>query len=234
MDQGHRPLILGSLAQEQVAGDLPVGCLSAGHLAFDVRGRTQSHPPRLPGFDPTAPGNLTAGGWRGATAAPTRAAMAQMDGPEETHDELAALTGDFGRTLDNRIPLQGSSSVGVYRTAKRRTTSTATGFVRARDPRFSLCRTIRTRSRVGRVPRFRASVDLVDLSNAGLESFMVKDFTAPPMVWGNFDTLLPMVYPDTSIPAGSDRANRPIRRSARPPMRATSSSTSRAMSATCR
>jgi iron complex outermembrane recepter protein len=44
----------------------------------------------------------------------------------------------------------------------------------------------------------------MSLANAGLESFNVPGITVPPMVWGNFDTLWPLIYPNQATPAGSE------------------------------
>src|SRR5882757_8141411 len=46
-----------------------------------------------------------------------------------------------------------------------------------------------------------AGTGVVSLANAGLEAFNPPSFTAPPMVYGNFDSLRAMVYPN-------DAANR--------------------------
>lgn len=171
-------------------------------ITFDVRsGQTPTG--ALPGFDPVGPGNLTAGGWRGASGA-GQSGNGAMDGPEETHDALAALTADFGRTLDGSF-LSGFKFGGRLSDREKK----------HHVNRYGLC--AGTGSTVFAVPDNQNSQSCragsaipgtpstyVDLSNAGLESFVVKDFTAPPMVWGNFDSLLPLVYPDTSIPDGSD------------------------------
>ncbi|MGH8263239.1 MAG: TonB-dependent receptor plug domain-containing protein, partial [Steroidobacteraceae bacterium] len=67
-------------------------------ITFNVAaGRTPTA--ALPGFDPVAPGNLSAGGWRGASG-PGQSGNGSVDGPEVTHDALAALTADFGRSFD--------------------------------------------------------------------------------------------------------------------------------------
>ena len=50
-----------------------------------------------------------------------------------------------------------------------------------------------------------ASAHRVNLGNAGLESFTVDGFTAPPVIYGNFDKLYGLVYPNSSIPAGSEQ-----------------------------
>ncbi len=44
----------------------------------------------------------------------------------------------------------------------------------------------------------------ISLANAGLSSFYAPSFTAPPLVYGNFNSLYPMVYPNSAAPAGSD------------------------------
>jgi TonB-dependent receptor len=44
----------------------------------------------------------------------------------------------------------------------------------------------------------------LSLANAGLSQFNAPSFTAPPLVYGNFNTLFPMVYPNSAAPLGSD------------------------------
>lgn len=51
---------------------------------------------------------------------------------------------------------------------------------------------------------FNLTPTAMSLANAGLESFDVPGFTVPPMVWGDFDTLWPMVYANQATPAGSE------------------------------
>ena len=43
-----------------------------------------------------------------------------------------------------------------------------------------------------------------DLSNAGLSQFNAPSFTAPPLVYGNWDSLSKLVYPNSAAPYGSD------------------------------
>src|SRR6202035_3527030 len=44
----------------------------------------------------------------------------------------------------------------------------------------------------------------ISLANAGLSSFTTPSFVSPPLVYGNFDSLYPLVYPNSSAPFGSD------------------------------
>ena len=50
-----------------------------------------------------------------------------------------------------------------------------------------------------------SSAHTISLANAGLEEFNVHGFTAPPVVWGDWDKLYNMVYPANGIPAGSEQ-----------------------------
>ncbi len=52
--------------------------------------------------------------------------------------------------------------------------------------------------------QFNLTATPMSLANAGLESFDVPGITVPPMVWGNFDTLWPMVYANQATPDGSE------------------------------
>jgi len=49
-----------------------------------------------------------------------------------------------------------------------------------------------------------AGTGVISLANAGLEAFNPPSFTAPPMVYGNFDSLRALVYPNDAAPAGSE------------------------------
>lgn len=47
----------------------------------------------------------------------------------------------------------------------------------------------------------------MSLANAGLEDFSLESFTAPPLVWGDWDTLFPLVYGPNALkpPPGSEQ-----------------------------
>jgi hypothetical protein len=45
---------------------------------------------------------------------------------------------------------------------------------------------------------------VISLANAGLSQFSSPSFTAPPLVYGNFNSLYNLVYPNSAAPYGSD------------------------------
>ncbi len=98
------------------------------------------------------------------------------DGPEHTQDRISAIALNFARTFDN------STFTGVKfggRLADREKTH--------HKNQWSL------------IPAANLS-----LANAGLSSFTAPSVIAPPMVYGNFDSLFPLIYPNSAAPAGSD------------------------------
>jgi len=50
-----------------------------------------------------------------------------------------------------------------------------------------------------------AAAHTISLANAGLEEFTVHGFTAPPVVWGDWDKLFNLVYPANGIPSWSEQ-----------------------------
>jgi TonB-dependent receptor len=50
-----------------------------------------------------------------------------------------------------------------------------------------------------------ASAHTISLANAGLEEFSAHGFEAPPIVYGDFDKLFPMVYPNSSVPSWAEQ-----------------------------
>ena len=72
------------------------------------------------------------------------------------------------------------------------------------DPRRSRTREIKILKFAPRVRRDREAFRRYRLANAGLSEFNAPSFTAPPLVYGNWDSLFPMVYPNSAAPAGSD------------------------------
>ncbi len=52
--------------------------------------------------------------------------------------------------------------------------------------------------------QFTLTPTTMSLANAGLQSFNVPGITVPPMVWGNFDSLWPLIYQNTGIPPNSE------------------------------
>jgi TonB-dependent receptor len=166
------------------------------NLSFDVRdGRTPFG--ATPGFNPADPAIQSAGGFRSNSGSNVNG-TGQSDGPEETRDTLAALAVDFSRSIDS--PFLSEVKFGARASDREKT---------HQRNRFGLC--AGTGSTVFGTPfdinsqQCRAGSGVVDLSQAGLESFNVPGFTAPPMVYGNFDAVRKLVYPDDSVPEGSDQ-----------------------------
>lgn len=105
------------------------------------------------------------------------------DGPEETKDKLGAVAANFTRAL------QGDTDIkfGVRLSDREKTHQRS---------QYSLCAGTGSTC---------PGTQTISLANAGLESFTAPGFVAPPMVWGNFDSLRALVYPNDSVPAGADQ-----------------------------
>jgi TonB-dependent receptor len=158
-------------------------------LQFDVRDGIKPFA-IIGGYDPYNPayqGTELTGGGNG-----TR--NGQSDGPWTTKDELTALAAHIGRDFD------GSFFTGVEFGARfaERTKS-------VRHFQFDYC------SGLGSVADNDANCTVVagahpvSLASEGLEVFNLDAFFVhPPMVWGDFDRLLPIVYPDTSVPGDAE------------------------------
>ena len=153
----------------------------APDLIFDIRdGQTPSA--SLPGFNPLAvvaamPGNDPSFNGRDG----------QSDGPDHTQDHITAGTLDLSRKFEN-------SFVTAFdfggRVSDREKTYSAY--------RFNLCAGSTT-------PGFcDASAHTVDLSGEGLTTYSPHGFDAPPVVWGDWSKLFPLVYPNTSVLPSSE------------------------------
>jgi TonB-dependent receptor len=163
------------------------------NLAFDVRdGKTPFG--ATPGFDPSDPSIQSAGGFR-ANSGSNVNGTGQSDGPEHTDDRIWAIALNFTRTFETESP--SSVTFGARYSDREKN---------HHRNRYGLC--AGTGSTVFINPNTQAcrpGSGVVDLSNAGLESFTVPGVNVPPMVWGDFDSLRPLVYPDDSVPDGSDQ-----------------------------
>ncbi len=126
-----------------------------------------------PGFNPADPALQSVSTNRNGTS----------DGPEETKDRLGAITADFARSFDG-------STFTAFKFGARLSDREKTH----QRIRYALCAGTGSAC---------TGTYTISLANAGLESFTAPGFTAPPMVWGNFDSLRALVYPDDSIPAGT-------------------------------
>lgn len=145
-----------------------------------------------PGFNPADPALQSVGGRNG-----------ESDGPEQTRDRISAVALNFGRSFDNPV-LTGVKFGGRF--ADREKTH--------HQNRWNLCPGTgsTTFSRYGdqtsqSCPAGTAGANGVpdmSLANAGLSSFTTPSFVSPPLVYGNFDSLFPLVYPNSAAPYGSD------------------------------
>jgi iron complex outermembrane recepter protein len=156
----------------------------------------------FPGFDPAAPSLQSAGGFRSNNGSNVNG-TGQSSGPEETRDRLSALALDFSRKFDH--PFVDRVQFGGRISDREKT---------HHENQWGLC--AGTGSTSFTVPGNQGSqvcpagtagqngVPPLSLANAGLSEFNAPSFTAPPLVYGNWDSLFPLVYPNSAAPAGSD------------------------------
>ena len=142
-----------------------------------------------PGFNPADPALQTIG-----TQYNLRAG--QSDGPENTKDNLSALALNSTRTISDDFLTDVKFGARLSDREKKH-----------HQNRWNLCpgtgsTTFGTPYNQG--SQSGCSPNPVNLSGAGLSAFSAPGFTAPPLVYGNFDTLLPLVYPNSAAPAGSE------------------------------
>lgn len=148
-------------------------------------------------FNPADPAIQTVGGFRSNSGSNING-TGQSDGPEETKDSLGALALDFTRSFEGSVV--SSVQFGARASDREKTHerfryglcagSGSTVFNTPYDQNSQACRT---------------PVVVMPLTNMGIESFNVPDVHAPPMVWGDFDRIQHYVYPDDSVPAGSEQ-----------------------------
>jgi len=155
-----------------------------------------------PGYDPADPSIQTIGGYR-STSGSNVDGTGESTGPEETRDRISAIALNFGRTFDN--PTFTGVKFGV-RLADREKThhenqwglcagTGSTTFTTYGDQNSQEC------------PAGTAGQNgnpVISLANAGLSQFSSPSFTAPPLVYGNFNSLYNLVYPNSAAPYGSD------------------------------
>ncbi len=170
----------------------------APNLAFDVRDGQVPYG-ATPGFDPAAPA-IQSVGTRFSDNGSNVAGTGQSAGPEETKDRLTAFALNLGRTFDNSF-LSGVK-FGARASDREKTHHASlwglcpgTGST-SFNPDGSQSCPAGTAGQNG-VPN-------ISLANAGLSEFTVPSFTAPPMVYANWDRLWPLVYPNSAEPAGAD------------------------------
>jgi iron complex outermembrane receptor protein len=171
------------------------------NLAFNV---TDGQVPygATPGTNPADPAIQTIGGFRGNNGSNVNG-TGQSAGPEITRDELSAIALNFSRSFDT--PLLSAAKFGARWSDREKTHhrnlwglcagTGSTTFGIYGDQNSQSC-PAGTAGQNGVAP--------ISLANAGLSSFTSPSFTAPPLVYGNFNSLFPMVYPNSAAPIGSD------------------------------
>jgi TonB-dependent receptor len=171
------------------------------NLAFNV---TDGQVPygATPGFNPANPAIQTIGGFRSNSGSNVNG-TGESTGPEVTRDMLTALAINFSQPLDRSI--FSAVKFGARLSEREKihhenqwglcAGTGSTSFTIADDQYSQVC-PAGTAGQNGIAP--------ISLANAGLSSFNAPSFTAPPLVYANWGSLFPMVYPNSAAPAGSD------------------------------
>jgi iron complex outermembrane receptor protein len=171
------------------------------NLAFNV---TDGQVPygATPGFDPANPA-LQSVGTRFSNNGSNVNGTGQSAGPEVTRDILSAVALNFAREID--APWLSAVKFGARYSDRQKTHhrnlwglcpgTGSTTFAIYGDQNSQSC-PAGTAGQNG-VPN-------ISLANAGLSQFNAPSFTAPPMVYGNWNSLFPLVYPNSGAPSGSD------------------------------
>jgi iron complex outermembrane receptor protein len=169
------------------------------NLAFNVTNGQVPYGAFPNTFDPADPSLQSAGGFRSNNGSNVNG-TGQSAGPEETKDHLGALALNFSRLIDGSI-------FSAFKFGGRLSDRTKTHHANqwglcagtgstTFNPDGSQSCPAGTAGQNGLPP--------MSLANAGLSQFTAPSFTAPPLVYGNWDSLFPLVYPNSAAPAGSD------------------------------
>ena len=146
------------------------------NLDFDVRaGRTPSA--TISGTQP----------WDPAIQSANPGRMGANAGPEITHDRISAATLDVKRELGEGFAKYVQVGGRISDRLKRH-----------RNHNFNLCPGSTSAGFCD------ANAHTVNLANY-VSTFTVDGFTAPPMVYGDFDELFDLVYPNTDVPSWSEQ-----------------------------
>lgn len=166
------------------------------NLVYDVEAG-QAPYAATPGFDPADPALQSVGGYRQNSGVGSLNGTGTNNGPEYTHDALAALAVDFTRHLDSQIfpALHFGGRASDRRKRHQQFQyglcpgSGSTTFTTPYDQGSQAC---------------TAPMQQISLANAGLQEFQAPGITAPPMVYGNFNSLRALVYPNDAVPSGAE------------------------------
>jgi iron complex outermembrane receptor protein len=162
------------------------------NLAFNISDG-QAPYGATPGFNPADPALQSAGGFRSNNGSNVNG-TGESDGPEETRDRIGAVAINLSRSFDSPF-FSGVKFGGRY--SDRQKTH--------HQNRWGLCPGSGSTSfQADGTQACPAGMGVISLANAGLEAFNIPSFTAPPMVYGNFDSLRALLYPNDAAPAGSD------------------------------
>ena len=171
------------------------------NLAFNVANGQVPYG-AFPGFDPAAPSLQSAGGFRSTNGTGPNGA-GESTGPEVTRDQLSAVALNLARTIDSSF--LSALKFGARYSDREKTHhenqwglcagTGSTIFAIAGDQSSQSC----PAGSAG-----QGTTPPLSLANAGLSQFNAPSFTAPPLVYGNFNSLYPLVYPNAAAPAGSD------------------------------
>jgi iron complex outermembrane recepter protein len=172
------------------------------NLAFNVTNGQVPYGAFPNSINPADPSLQSAGGFRQNSGSNVNG-TGESSGPEETKDHIAALALNFSRTIDQSF-FSDVKFGGRY--SDREKTH--------HENQWGLCpgtgsTTFTTYGNQGSqvCPAGTAGengLPPMSLANAGLSQFTAPSFTAPPLVYGNWDSLFPLVYPNSAAPAGSD------------------------------
>jgi iron complex outermembrane recepter protein len=171
------------------------------NLAFNV---TDGQVPygATPGANPADPALQSIGGFRSNNGSNVNG-TGESSGPEQTRDHLAAIALNFKRTIDqsflSAVEFGGRFSDRLKSHHENQwgycAGTGSTSFTIPGDQNSQVC------------PPGTAGqngLPAISLANSGLSYFTAPSFTAPPLVYANFDSLFPQVYPNSAQPAGSD------------------------------
>ena len=172
------------------------------NLAFNVTNGQVPYGAFPNSIDPADPSLQTAGGFRSNNGSNVNG-TGQSSGPEETKDHIGAFALNFARTIDQSF-FSDVKFGGRYSDREKThhenqwglcAGTGSTTFTTYGNQNSQVC-PAGTAGQNGLPP--------MSLANAGLSQFTAPSFTAPPLVYGNWDSLFPMVYPNSAAPAGSD------------------------------
>ncbi len=171
------------------------------NLAFNV---TDGQVPygATPGANPADPALQSIGGFRSNNGSNVNG-TGESSGPEQTRDHLAAIALNFKRSFDqdflSAVEFGGRFSDRLKSHHENQwgycAGTGSTSFTIPGDQNSQVC------------PPGTAGqngLPAISLANSGLSYFNAPSFTAPPLVYANFDNLFPQVYPNSAQPAGSD------------------------------